>query len=52
MFNESIIKKTNQWRKANLAFWGIVSGGIIMLVELTNFDNKELAIILVPTELS
>lgn len=48
MFNESIIKKTKQWWKACLAFWGIILGSTMMFIGLANLENKELFIRLVP----
>ena len=49
MFNDSIIKKTNQWWKASLAFWGVVGSNIILVTGLTNLKNEDLAISLVLT---
>ena len=44
MFNDSIIKKSGQWWKAHIAFWGLVAGGGIMFIGLANLDKKELAV--------
>lgn len=43
MFNESIVKKTRQWWKANILFWGVVIGGAILFLGLANLEVKELA---------
>ena len=42
MFNESIIKTTGQWWKANIFFWGEMLGGIILFIGLANLDHREL----------
>jgi len=41
MFDESIIKKTKQWWKASLAFWGIILSAAMIFIGLTNLENKE-----------
>lgn len=47
MFNDSIIKKTGQWWKANILFLGAVIGGAAIFIGLANLDERELAMTLV-----
>lgn len=47
MYNESIIKKTGQWWKANIFFWGAVVGGTIMFIGLANLESRALGFSLV-----
>ncbi len=47
MFDESIIKKTGQWWKAHLSFWGAVLGGAVMFFGLANLEKNNSSVVLV-----
>ena len=46
MFNESIIKKTGQWWKLGLSFFGELLGVVIMFFGLSNLEKNNLFFIL------
>ena len=47
MFDNSIIKKTGQWWKANIFFLGAIVGGAVMFIGLANLEERKLAMTLV-----
>ncbi|MFK5951164.1 MAG: hypothetical protein QM500_20610 [Methylococcales bacterium] len=47
MFNDSIIKKTNQWCKASLSFLGLISGSAFMLAGFIRIEKERIFITLI-----
>lgn len=45
MFQDSVIRKSGQWWKIHVSFWGEVIGVLVMFYGLANLENKETALV-------